>query len=471
MAQSISNTVTPQKGLVSLNPFANPGSSNTQITSTPSTAIFSPKPSTPVTAPSYGILGTPGSQNVNTSATIGSSNTPLSSNVSGLITPNYSTAPTTSATSSPTPSTSLFATPGETFAQYEARVGGQNAVSTTGSSTGSIPPPQTSAPQPQTGLVDLNANPYTAQAPTFPGLVGSLSTTAATSSPQYQAAQNQYLSANQQLEQLKTQAAQQNANIGGSRTNLAEAGGEQGLLQNLTANSEAALTGEMSAAQAAAQAATGQQATQQSGLAGAAGLSAPQGANSLGTFNPTTGQYNSYGGGTGGGASEAGAVQTQIQQGSQVQTMVGQQSQAQALAQNLSSLIESAGINPNNTSVFTGFMNGVNQWLNTQSGDPQYQNFANLLNEISSRYASILNQSGGTPTDQSTISHSIINGLASGQSIQQVLGSLDKNATDSINALKGAAGNNAISGNSNNSISAGGYNYTKNAQGQWVVSQ
>ncbi len=66
--------------------------------------------------------------------------------------------------------------------------------------------------------------------------------------------------------------------------------------------------------------------------------------------------------------------------------------------------------------------------------------FANLINEISSRYAGILNQAGGTPTDQSTISHSIINGLASGNSIEQVLGSLDKNATDSINSLNNVAG-------------------------------
>jgi hypothetical protein len=141
------------------------------------------------------------------------------------------------------------------------------------------------------------------------------------------------------------------------------------------------------------------------------------------------------------------------------------------LSQNLGSLISSAGINPNNASVFTGFLNGVNQWLNTQSGDPQYQNFANLLSEISSRYASILNQSGGTPTDQSTISHSIINGLASGQSIQQVLSSLDKNATDSINALKNSSQSNAAngSGSGSGSVSAGGYNFTQDAQGHWVV--
>ncbi len=124
----------------------------------------------------------------------------------------------------------------------------------------------------------------------FGGTVGALGTMAGNSSPQYQAAQSQYNQANSDLAALKADAANQEKNIGGSRTNLSEAGGEEGLLQNLVSGKEAALTGEMSAAQQAAQVATGQQSTQQQGLGTAGSLLQPQ----VGSYGQT--QYNPLGG-------------------------------------------------------------------------------------------------------------------------------------------------------------------------------
>lgn len=311
----------------------------------------------------------------------------------------------------------------------------------------------------------------------FPSLVGGLASTAASQSPEYQAAVQDYNQQKAALQNIQSQFGTQFGNTLNERTNIAEAQGEQGAIANAEALQEAPLTQRMQADTALLGAATAQQGTQQSGLQGAAGLVSPQAANIYGTYNPLNPtQYTGYGGGgTGSGAATAGGVGTQVQQGAAVQQMTGTQAQAQALTKNLGDLITSADINPNNASVFTGFLNGVNQWLNTQSGDPQYQNFANLINEISSRYASILNQSGGTPTDQSTISHSIINGLASGKDIQTVLASLDKNATDSINALKQSSQGNAAastgsSGSSGSSVSAGGYNYVQQ-NGKWIVQQ
>lgn len=316
----------------------------------------------------------------------------------------------------------------------------------------------TPPPEPTPGTINSATQQYNPYSVTTPGsvpnngLYGQLITGAANmaaqQSPQYVAAQKQYLDLQNQIAALQQNQAQQTANIEGSPIDLSLATGQEGILNRLYASKQAALAGQLSGAQAAAQTATGQQATQLGGLESAAGLAQPQPANALGTFNPVTGQYSQYGGGQGGGAAVAGAVGTQIQQGAAVQTMKGQQSQAQALAKNLGSLIDSAGINPTNASALTAFANGVNQWINTQSGDPQYQNFANLINEISSRYASILNQAGGTPTDQSTISHSIINGLASGQDIKTVLGSLDKNADDSIDALRRTSQGNAATNQS-----------------------
>jgi hypothetical protein len=119
--------------------------------------------------------------------------------------------------------------------------------------------------------------------------------------------------------------------------------------------------------------------------------------------NPLTGQFGNIAGTQGGGTglSQIGGLQSQIQQGGQIQTMTGQQAQEQGLATNLTDLIDSSGVTVSAPGALQNFVGGVNQWLNTQSGDPKYQNFANLIGEISSRYASILNQSGGTPTDQS----------------------------------------------------------------------
>jgi hypothetical protein len=312
-----------------------------------------------------------------------------------------------------------------------------------------------------------------------------LASTAATSSPQYQAAQQTYQQAAQQLATLQQQAGAQNTAILGGRTGAQEAGGEQGLLQNYLASQEAPLTGQEQAAAASMAAATGQQGTQQSGLAAAGGLSSPQTSNPYGTFNPLNPtQYTGYGGGTtGSGAAAAGGVQSQVQQGSAVQTMTGIYQQAQSLSSNLTDAINQAGYNPSvpgGLAIGQSLASGVTQWLKTQSGDPQYQNVANLISEVASKYANILQQSGGTPTSVSQVQNQIINGLASGQQIQTVLQSLATNAQSSINALKNASGTNAnestnttTSGNNagGSNVSSGGYTFTKNAQGQWVVSQ
>ena len=301
----------------------------------------------------------------------------------------------------------------------------------------------------------FNQNSYTATAPTYPGLVGGLTGMASQPSAAFTTAQNTYNEAAKQLKDLQTQEAQQNANIQGSRTNLAEAGGEQGIMQNLAAGSQAALTGEMTAEQAAMQNATAQQGTQQSGLTAAMQGAAPQQANIYGTYDPTTMQYTGYGNGTSGGAATAGGVETQVQQGAAVQSMTGILSQAQGLSSSLSSAIDSSGYNPNDLGAATTYANGVNQWLQNKSGNPQYQNAAMLISEVANKYAAILNQSGGTPTSVSQVQQQIINGLSSGQQIKTMLANLDANAQTSIEHLKNAAQTNSA-GNTNGTTDAGG---------------
>lgn len=331
--------------------------------------------------------------------------------------------------------------------------------------------------------------------PTFPGLVSTLANTSSQPTPAFSASQGTaqtaatdllnstpgnnaaVLAQQQSIQKLQDEYAKESADISGTPGDLSLANGEQGTLYNRysgqlgaqetglsnilqgNAQQQAAYTGAAGAANTTAGAATAQQGTQQSGQATAAELAAPQPANALGTYNPVTGQYSQYGGASGGGAAQAGAVGTQIQQGATVQTMVGNQAQAQSLVQNLSSLLSQGGINPSmpgGLGALQATASGIQQWIDTQTGDPKYQNYANLINEISQKYATILNSSGGTPTDQSQISHQIINALASGQDLSTALQSLDKNATDSINALKGASQTNSLNGTQSNSTAGGG---------------
>ncbi len=88
----------------------------------------------------------------------------------------------------------------------------------------------------------------------------------------------------QEIADLKKEAAQQIANIGGSRTNLAEAGGEQGLLQNLYANKLGALNTQL-------QQQTQEQQIQQEAVGKALGAVAPQAVPYSSQYiSPATGQ-------------------------------------------------------------------------------------------------------------------------------------------------------------------------------------
>jgi len=344
---------------------------------------------------------------------------------------------------------------------------------------------QTNNAQGQPTSVQSNVNSGGGTQTNFPSIVGRLASTAATSSPQYQQAQQAYLNAAQQLQQLQQQGAQQNAAILGGRTNLAEAGGEQGLMQNLLAGQEAALTGQMQAAQASAAAATGQQGVQQSGLAAAGGLVSPQ----LGQYGQTF--YQPLGGTSGSAgvspsdpfyssmqtyaqdlvsgqtsgipSSVTGnpALMAQLQQmakqinpnfnlnqstatgaSQQAQTQQAQQYQSAAQqAQNyglqLNQLIKGAGINPSDINA----ANSLLQKIASNTSDPNYATFQNLINDLASTYAQVLTPAGGTTTDMvRSISQSLLNSSMSGQGISQVMQNLDAQVQAKIAGVQTAYG-------------------------------
>lgn len=411
---AINNTVT-NKGLMPLSNFGTPSTAGTTT------------PSIQYQTPNFTNVG--GYANVNIP-------TGTSSTVSKAPTPNFafSTPPKTNQGLVQTQSSGTDYTlhPGESIDAYNKRVNTSgNIAAATNNSNASLGGVNLGTPidvgnagnNPQN---PQNLNPYTAQAPTYPGLVGSLASTASQPSQQYLDAQKQYLGANEQLQKLQSDAAQQNANIGGSRTNLAEAGGERGLLQNLVANKESALTGEMNAAQSAAQVATGQQGTQQTGLNEAGQLGAPQQAGPTNVpFNPLTGQYGTPAAGAydaNGGSNplqSIGNISGQIgvgEKNAQLNSVLGG---AQVVGRNLQGLITKNNINPSDAT----FLNAMNQYLQTGVlSNPQYQEFTGQVNELINSLAPILG-AGGSATDMKTqMASQILNAKASGKSMNDVIG-------------------------------------------------
>lgn len=162
------------------------------------------------------------------------------------------------------------------------------------------------------------------------------------------------------------------------------------------------------------------------------------------------------------------------------------QQQGQNLASQVNDLISTFGLNPSDLTAVNAGIQKIAQ--NTSS--PQYQILSNYLNDIAARYSQILTPPGGTSTDTTrAVATGMLNSLASGTSIQQVLSSLDQQASAVIagipatgtvpNTSGGSSAGNAGStggtgstgGNSSTtegtSVSAGGYNFVYQ-NGQWV---
>ena len=317
-----------------------------------------------------------------------------------------------------------------------------------------------------------NKNPYTSTSPTYSGLVGGLASTASQPSPQYEAAQKQYLDYQNKIAQLQQDYAKANADIQSRPSGLTEQQGAQGILARQEAGLEAALSGQLAGAQSAAQTATGQQATQQQGLGVAAGLAAPQPANALGVFNPTTGQYEQYGGGQGGGAVQAGTVMGQIQAGqtgAMNQAILGK---VTPMAQNLNTLISQENINPTDVT----FLNQLNQWGRGTLSDSAIPKFQGQLNDIVSSLSGILGiPSSATSDFRTQMAGAIVNGLQSGKSVADSVNYFVQQAIQAnqgyLAGARGATSTGIPAGGSagQGGISAGGYNFIKDASGNWVA--
>jgi enamine deaminase RidA (YjgF/YER057c/UK114 family) len=259
------------------------------------------------------------------------------------------------------------------------------------------------------------------------------------------------------------------------------------------------LTSAGSTANASAGAATSQQSTQQQGLGTAIGATAPVQVPYNNQFvSPQTGQ--SVGGSTGGfnlqsaaqsyaqkvqnnemsyndavtamggyGVAGQQALNTALPSGFNVnqsnstsgsqsaQTQQQQQyqsasQQAQNLGMQLQQVITQAGINPNDLNSLNSFV----QKVASNTSDPNYQTFHNLVNDMANRYAQILTPAGGSVTDKTRdIATSLLDSTQSGSSILQVMHNLDAQAQAVISGTTTAYGTKNNSNTDLNSYSNG----------------
>ncbi len=137
-------------------------------------------------------------------------------------------------------------------------------------------------------------------------------------------------------------------------------------------------------------------------------------------------------------------------QGAQEQQAQAYQSayqQGKALQSQLTDLISTFGLNPNDLTA----ANAALQTIARNTSDTRYQALQNYVNDIANTYAQILTPAGGNPTDYKTgLAQSMLNGVASGQSITDQMGILDQQAQAKIQNVR------TITPTTNSTTSSGG---------------
>lgn len=292
----------------------------------------------------------------------------------------------------------------------------------------------------------------------YPSLISGLQTLAGGNNAIGQQAQNIANTAGQQISQVGQQAAGME-NAYNTTPGIAFPTA-QGLAQNVgqtaAAQEQAIATGATQALQGTSQALTGQNQAQQ-GLYQAAGLASP--ANSNYTYTPgtvtqnsitgqttnapqlgpigtqqyyTPGQDNSsqYGTGPAAGAN----VQSISDLTTQVNNWASARSAANQIVQNqLTPFLQQNSVNPSD-------LNAVNQFLQAigaQTSSTQYKQLSNLMTDIAQTYAQVLTPPGQDPSVWiSQTAQGLLNSTSAGQSIYNVVQSLDSQAQSKIQGVQ-----------------------------------
>lgn len=177
--------------------------------------------------------------------------------------------------------------------------------------------------------------------------------------------------------------------------------------------------------------------------------------------------------GTGNTAFSGGIAVGQAALGQQQAVNQAALAQARGIQQNITNLLQQ---NPTLNASPAALGNAITQWANsTAVPSGPYVNLLNDLQEYANTIAPVLGVGGSVTDNKTAIATQMVPVLASGGTIQQALANLDANAVTKINAVPAAAQNASIpaqsqGGNSTRgTITAGGYTFVQNAQGQWVA--
>lgn len=299
--------------------------------------------------------------------------------------------------------------------------------------------------------------------------IAPLSTMASAPTAGFTQAQNEYNTAENQLQQSKeNEAGQENENSNGLIP-LNFMAGRNTAIQGESLAQQNALAGTMQAAATQEGAQTAQQTAQQTGLATVAGLEAPKPGQSPATqtYNPSTGTYTPLAAGSAG----TGGQSAQSALASVGQTLGGETAGAalvplkqgldagQGAVANINSYLAQ---NPSLNSSSLNLANLASQWASGQysgANSAQYQTLGDYLTTFATQMAPLL-APGGTVTDASrALQQSLVNGSANNQTITQVLAQLTAEANSTYNNLaSGAAGGGTVAGGSSVTSVPGGTN-------------
>lgn len=174
-------------------------------------------------------------------------------------------------------------------------------------------------------------------------------------------------------------------------------------------------------------------------------------------------------------------AQGTVQQGqqTQIQQWTSSLQQAQNLQSQLSDLITSFGLNPNDVNA----ANSALQTIATNVSDPRYQALNSYLADIASVYSNILTPPGGSQTDTTrSIASGLLNGTSQGQSIIAQMKVLDNQANAKIAGVSTIGSSSTLSQNSGTSGTSGSgtitttaadgndYSFHQDANGNWVAN-
>lgn len=284
-----------------------------------------------------------------------------------------------------------------------------------------------------------NAPQQSTPMPTYTGIVGSL---ANFNSPVGQQANTQAQEAYKntqgligQLKQSRDAEATAIANQGQAPIPMGDITGRQAVIRQLYETQQANLGSQAQAESAlygpALTAAGLGQGQNLQGLQSAATAAKPElGAFGQGYYNPIDpAQANSSPYGTGpAAAANVASIQSLTQQANdwsasrQAATNIGSQ---------LTNFLSSNQVNPAD-------FNAVNRFLQTigaQTSSPQYKQFYNLITDLANTYAPVLSTTGDATNYKTELAQSLLDGTASGQTIPQILQSLDAQAQAKIQGV------------------------------------